>query len=68
MIIDKQLFNDAEAAEFIGVQPQTLRDWRHNKRYALPYVKVGRLVRYRRHDLLNWLESRLVVVGAGAEE
>lgn len=47
-----------EAAEYLGVKPQTLSVWACAKRYELPYVKVGRLVRYRRDDLDSWLESR----------
>lgn len=54
------LLKDDEAAEILGVKPQTLRDWRHHKRYGLPFVRVGRLVRYRLADLEKWLESRVV--------
>lgn len=66
MTAEKHLLNDEEAAAYIGVRPQTLRDWRHHQRYGLPYVRVGRLIRYRLTDLQTWIESRLV--GAAEQE
>jgi excisionase family DNA binding protein len=48
------------AAELLGVTPGTLSVWRCTRRYALPYVKVGRRVRYRVSDLEAWLQSRTV--------
>lgn len=54
------LLNTEQAAEYIGTQPQTLENWRCNKRYGLPYLKIGRLVRYRRVDLDTWMSGRLV--------
>ena len=40
-----------DAAEFLGTTPGTLAVWRCNRRYDLPYVKVGRSVKYRQEDL-----------------
>ncbi len=60
MAVDKPFLNEDEAAELIGVRPQTLALWRSLGRYGLAYIKVGRLVRYRRCDIDRWLESRLV--------
>lgn len=54
------LLNTIEAAEFLGTSPGTLEVWRCTKRYAIPFLKVGRLVRYRRSDLEQWLQSRTV--------
>jgi len=45
------LINRQQAAAYIGVQPHTLSVWACTKRYDLPYVKVGRNVRYRQQDL-----------------
>ena len=56
----KQLLSRNEAAAFLGVKPNTLAVWATNKRYALPYVKVGSLVRYRRSDLEHFIERRTV--------
>lgn len=49
-----------QAAEMIGVKPQTLAVWRSTKRYDLPYVKVGRCVRYRRSSILAFIEKNTV--------
>jgi excisionase family DNA binding protein len=47
-----------DAARVLGVQPGTLEVWRSSGRYDLPFIKVGRCVRYRRADLDHWLASR----------
>ncbi len=47
------------AAEYLGIKENTLAVWATTKRYALPYVKVGRLVKYKRDDLERFiLENR----------
>ena len=57
------LLTREQAAEFLGVAPNTLAIWACEGRYDLPMVKVGRLVRYRRSDLVAWLESRTLREG-----
>jgi excisionase family DNA binding protein len=52
------LLTRKQAADFLGVKEHTLAVWACNKRYTLPYVKVGRLVKYRYSDLLNFVEQR----------
>lgn len=54
------LLTEQQAAQVLGVKPSTLQVWRATKRYALPYVKVGRLVRYRLSALNGFLDSREV--------
>ena len=61
-----RLLATTAAAEYLGVTPRTLTVWRCTKRYAIPYIKVGRLVKYRREELDRWLESR--TIGAVAQE
>lgn len=55
-----ELLNSEQAASYLGVAPNSLAVWRATKRYPLPYIKVGRLVKYRRADLDAFLESRTV--------
>lgn len=52
------LFSPAEAAAYLGVTENTLNVWRCVGRYNLPYIKVGRLVKYRKSALDAFLESR----------
>ena len=54
------LLTRSQAAEFLGVKEQTLAVWATTRRYNLPMVKVGSLVRYRLRDLERFLESRTV--------
>lgn len=61
---DRDLLDEKTTAEFLGVEPGTLSVWRSTGRYAVPFVKVGHLVRYRRSDLEIWLESRTRPSGA----
>ena len=51
MIGDAGLLSSPQAANSIGVTPGTLEVWRCTKRYQIPYIKVGRLVKYRREAL-----------------
>jgi predicted DNA-binding transcriptional regulator AlpA len=55
-----KLLTEAEAAEILGVKPGTLAIWRTNKRYNLPYCKVGSRVRYRACDIEEFVQRRLV--------
>lgn len=62
----KVLLDDKAAAAVLDVTPGTLSVWRSTGRYALPFLKVGRKVRYRQTDLLVWLEKRTRQTGATA--
>ena len=55
-----ELLDNDPAADYLGVKPHTLEIWRASGRYRIPFVKVGRLVKYRRADLDAWLQSRTV--------
>jgi excisionase family DNA binding protein len=61
---NSDLVDEREAAEILDVSPGTLSVWRSTGRYALPFVKVGRKVRYSRSGLNAWLESRTRSTGA----
>lgn len=52
------LLSEASAAAVLGVNPGTLAVWRCTGRYNLPFIKIGRKVRYRRADLDAWLITR----------
>ncbi len=53
-----KLLNRKQAADFLGVKPQTLASWACNRRYALPVVRIGRTCRYRPADLMAWIAAR----------
>ena len=55
------LLTPEQTATLLDVSVNTLSVWRCVGRYpGLKYVKVGHNVRYRRADVLRWLESRTV--------
>ena len=64
-ILPSPLLDEKQAAEILTVTPGTLSVWRCTRRYPIPYVKVGRAVRYRLADLEAFMQSR--TVGAAAE-
>ena len=55
-----ELLNPRETSEILGVSVGTLAVWRCTNRYPLPYVKVGRVVRYRYGDVLDFLDSQTI--------
>ena len=62
----RDLLDEKEAAQFLDNSPGTLSVWRSTGRYNLPFIKIGRNVRYRRADLIAWLEKRTRETGATA--
>jgi excisionase family DNA binding protein len=64
--MEQNLLDEKQAAEILNIEPGTLSVWRSTGRYSIPFIKVGRRVRYRRADLDAWLESRVRASGATA--
>ena len=60
------LLDDKAAAAHLQVSPGTLSVWRSTGRYNLPFLKIGRKVRYRRSDLDAWMAARTRESGATA--
>ena len=64
--LPSDLLTEAEAADCLGLAPGTLSVWRSTGRYALPFVKIGARVRYKRGALQSWVASRERANGATA--
>lgn len=60
------LLTPDQVAAALGLSHRTLAAWRSSRRNPLPYVKVGRLVRYRLQDVNDWLQSQLHTSSAEA--
>jgi len=60
------LLDTEPAARYLGVKGHTLEIWRVTGRYGLPFIKVGRRVKYRRTDLDRFLTAN--TVGSAAAE
>lgn len=57
---DDDLISTAEAAKLLALSPATLATRRVRPdpiRLPLPYVKIGKVVRYRRGDVLALIEA-----------
>ena len=54
------LLTPSETAKVLGVKEDTLTVWRCQKRYDLPYVKVGRNVRYKAKDVAEFIERQTI--------
>ena len=52
----KQLLDMNEASEFLGISKNTLYEWVVQKK--VPFVKVGRLTKFKKEALDAWLEQR----------
>lgn len=52
-----KLLTPEEVSKLLGVAVETLNTWRATNRYALTYIKIGRLVRYRTEDVTNFINS-----------
>ena len=48
-----------DAAVYIGVKLNMLAVWRMTNRYGLPFVKLGKIIRYRKSDLDEWIDENV---------
>ena len=60
----RDLVTEQEAADILKIAPGTLSVWRSTGRYSIPFIRVGRRIRYRKSALEVWLESRTRASGA----
>jgi len=56
-----ELLTEKEAARIIKVHPGTLSNNRV-KRVVLPFVKMGKLIRYRKSDIEKFLYENIVTI------
>lgn len=52
-----ELWTDEVCAEYLSVEPRTLRLWRNTR--GLPFYRItSKIIRYRRLDVDGWLDRR----------
>lgn len=56
---DRNLLNEKQAAERLGVAVKTMQQWRHYGR-GPKWAKIGRLCKYRQADLDAYVASRTI--------
>lgn len=54
------LLSREQAAKYLGVKKSTLSVWASVKRYPLPFVKIGRLCKYRQQDLDDFITRNTI--------
>ncbi len=59
----QKLLSTKEAADYLGLRPQTLANWRHNRK-GPDYSKIGGLPRYERKVLDNYINSKRVILNS----
>lgn len=53
-----KLYTADDAARLMSLNPQTLANWRAGQGdVELPFVKIGRAVRYRHLDIVAYIQS-----------
>jgi len=51
--------NEREVASILGIQYKTLTTWRHTRAVELPYLKLGRAVRYQVGDIRQFISENM---------
>ncbi|PSO19497.1 helix-turn-helix domain-containing protein [Bradyrhizobium sp. MOS003] len=51
------LVTEKDAARCLSLSHRTLQAWRTSQS-GPPFIKIGRSVRYRKVDIVEWLESK----------
>ncbi|MBL0184914.1 MAG: helix-turn-helix domain-containing protein [Candidatus Obscuribacter sp.] len=55
--VRSELLTRREAATYLGISEQTLAIWKFTGSSNLPYIKIGRLVKYKKSDLDAFIEK-----------
>ena len=55
---DSTLIDNDPSAGYLGVKPNTLAVWRATKRYRIPFVKIGKRVKYKAGDLKKFIAAQ----------
>ena len=53
------LLMEIQAARLLNLSPRTLQNWRIACN-GPPFVRVGRAIRYRRNDLIAWIDANTI--------
>lgn len=54
----ENLLSTKDAAAYLALRPGTLATWRSQGRSPIPFVRIGRAVRYRIEDLVAFVEEQ----------
>jgi hypothetical protein len=60
------LLREQDAADLLSLSVRTLQSWRI-RMAGPPFVQVGRAVRYRRRDLIVWIDANTIGLRSGRQ-
>ena len=60
---NKYLLSAGEAANYLSVSIRTLATWRSIGQPAIPYSKIGRLIRYKKSELDIYIDKNTIMMG-----
>lgn len=58
--VERRLYSVEEAAEYLGLSPRTIYNQtrrRAKKKFPVPWMKLGKLVKFDKRDLDEYIES-----------
>ena len=55
---EMRLLSSQQAANYLGISAGTLDNWRCNKSVQIPYIKLGRSVKYVKDSLDAFIKSK----------
>lgn len=64
----REWLDTRQAAEYLGLSPETLESWRCRDAHGMTFYKLGAKVLYDKADLDSWLDERRVDGGDGAAD
>lgn len=56
--VTSPLLTTEQTAQILSIKPRTLVIWRYEGRSELPFVRLGRAVRYRLEDIQSYIEGK----------
>ncbi|WP_417212619.1 helix-turn-helix domain-containing protein [Acinetobacter venetianus] len=59
---DTILLTNQEAAEILKISVKTLNNWRSARNGKIPFVKIGRGVRYKKSDLISYIDRQTISI------
>ncbi len=59
-IEENQLLTSGQVSKMLNVHMETLRIWRLIQKDKLPYIRIGRLIRYKKSDVETLIKNGLV--------
>ncbi len=63
---ENALLNEVQTAKLLNLSTRTLQAWRV-RGVGPVFVRAGRAIRYRRRDIIAWIEANTVPMGSTRE-